>query len=608
MAKRNRNHSIDSPDIDKKRRITKESLKQTLAIFSFVRPYKYLFILGMAFLLLSTGASFAFITFLKDLVDPAVYQIVGWEKEIQSVARLLFIVLIVQAFFSFMRIYLFARVSENSMADIRTSIYEHLLVLPLAFFERRRVGELTSRITSDVAQLQNALSVTLAEFIRQLATFIIGVIILFGISVKLSLIMLSTFPVTIICAILIGRYIRKVSKKSQDALAEGNVIVEETLQSIQVVKAFVNDYLEARRYRKHMKEVVRFALQAANARGIFVMFLITAVFGGITLVVWFGVNMIGQGVLTTGNFIYFIMVTMFIGGSIAGLGDMYGQLQKTIGASERILEILKEKVEYPFHPGPSSNGQHIQGDIRFDQVHFRYPTRPDISVLSGVSLHIQAGNKIALVGHSGAGKSTIASLILHFYPLEKGQIFIDKKPLDEFSFPELRSHIGIVPQEVLLFGGSIKENILYGRPSATDAEVKKAAEKAYAWNFIHQFSEGMDTLVGERGVKLSGGQRQRIAIARAILKDPAILILDEATSSLDAESEHLVQAALDHLMKGRTTVIIAHRLSTIRKVDKIYVIDHGEIVETGTHDELSLKNGGIYQNLLKLQFESSEMN
>ncbi len=606
MAKRNKNHQLYFPEEDKKRKVTGESLKQILEIVTFIKPYRGLFFLGLFFLLLSTVATFAFITFLKDLVDPAVYQTDGWEQEIQSVAKMLVIVLIIQAFFSFMRIYLFARVSERTMADIRNAIYQHLLVLPLSFFEKRRVGELTSRITGDVTQLQNALSVSLAEFIRQIATFLIGVVLLFGISVKLSLIMLSTFPVAIICAIFIGKYIRKVAKKSQDALAEGNVIVEETLQSIQVVKAFVNERFEALRYQKHMSEVVNFALKAANARGIFVVFLITAVFGGITLVVWFGVNMIGQGVLTTGSFIYFIMVTMFIGGSIAGLGDLYGQLQRTIGASERIRGILRENTEYTFSTQPPNLASSISGHIIFENVHFRYPTRPDVNVLKGVNLDIETGEKVALVGYSGAGKSTIANLVLHFYPLEQGQIYIDQKPIHSFTYPELRSQIGIVPQEVLLFGGTIRENIAYGRPGASLSDIQHAAKQAYAWEFIQQFPEGIETIVGERGVKLSGGQRQRIAIARAVLKDPSILILDEATSSLDAESEHLVQAALDHLMEGRTTIIIAHRLSTIRKVDRIYVLNEGKIAESGSHNELSIRDNGIYQNLLKLQLETNE--
>jgi ABC-type multidrug transport system fused ATPase/permease subunit len=313
---------------------------------------------------------------------------------------------------------------------------------------------------------------------------------------------------------------------------------------------------------------------------------------------WYGASLVASGEMSVGELVSFVLYTTFIGGSIAGLGDIYSQLQKAIGSSERVLEILEEEAES--EAGDVS--PIFRGEIEFDQVRFRYPTRPEVEVLKSVSFHIKSGEKVALAGHSGAGKSTIIQLLSRFYEVENGAIRVDDRDVKDWDLKSLRSKIGIVPQEVLLFGGSIRENIAYAKPGASEEEIVLAAKKANAWQFISQFPEGLDTLVGERGVKLSGGQRQRVAIARAILKDPAILILDEATSSLDAESESLVQEALDELMKGRTTLIIAHRLATIRKVDRIYVLSEGKIVEQGSHMELLKDTSGFYANLVRLQF------
>jgi ABC-type multidrug transport system fused ATPase/permease subunit len=415
---------------------------------------------------------------------------------------------------------------------------------------------------------------------------------------KLTLFMLATFPVLVIIAMVFGRFIRKLSKSTQDELAAANVIVEETLQSISTVKSFVGEAYESARYGSGLSRVVIVALKAAKFRGAFISFIIFALFGGIVGVMWYGASLVGSGEMSVGDLVSFVLYTTFIGGSIAGLGDIYGQVQKAIGSSERVLEILQEEEE-------SSEGtkkSKFLGKIEFNQVSFEYPTRPEVEVLKALSFHVNPGEKVALAGHSGAGKSTIIQLLLRFYETQRGEIRVDDHLVTDWELASLRAHIGIVPQEVLLFGGSIRENISYAKPEASEDELIAAAKKANAWQFISQFPEGMQTLVGERGVKLSGGQRQRIAIARAILKDPSILILDEATSSLDAESEALVQEALDELMKGRTTIIIAHRLATIRNVDRIYALSEGRIIEEGSHAELVQKEDGFYSNLVRLQF------
>ncbi|MFB9210835.1 ABC transporter ATP-binding protein [Echinicola jeungdonensis] len=581
-----------------KRKLNKKNLSKLIGIFNFVLPYKGIFIVGLLFLLLSSLTLLAFPHVAGKLIDTA--QGKDWIfNDINSIALVLIGILFVQSVFSFFRVWLFAQVSERSMRDIRLSLYNRMVHLPMTFFDKRRTGELISRITSDVSLLQDTFSVTLAELFRQIITLLAGTVFLFVTTPRLTLFMLATFPVLVIIAMVFGKFIRKLSKSTQDELASANVIVEETLQSISTVKSFAGEDYETNRYQKGLNRVVKIALKAAGFRGAFISFIIFALFGGIVAVMWYGALMVSTGAMSIGDLVSFVLYTTFIGGSIAGLGDIYGQVQKAIGSSERVLEILEEKPEVSL---TDYQDVQIEGKVTFENVRFNYPTRPEVDVLKGIQLDINPGDKIALAGHSGAGKSTIIQLLLKFYPINQGEISIDGQAINQWNYKQLRSQIGIVPQEVLLFGGSIRENIAYAKLDASDEEIMEAAKKANAWQFICKFPEGLDTLVGERGVKLSGGQRQRIAIARAILKDPSILILDEATSSLDAESEALVQEALDELMKGRTTIIIAHRLSTIRKVDRIYVLKDGEIVEEGNHDSLANQDGGFYANLVKLQF------
>ncbi|TXH28199.1 MAG: ATP-binding cassette domain-containing protein [Cyclobacteriaceae bacterium] len=592
MAKRNREEG-------EKRPLNKAGIKKFLGVFRFALPYKWIFAVGLLALSLSSGVLLSFPYLSGKLLDVAQGKTDFYFNTINQVALVMIAVLLIQGVFSFLRVYTFTYVSEHALADLRMQLYSKIIWLPLPFYDSRRVGELMSRITSDVSILYDTFTFTLAELLRQILILVIGIPLLIVLYPKLTIFMLLTFPLLIIAALFFGKFIRKLSKKTQDQLATANVVVEETLQSVTVVKAFTNEVFEINRYKNSLAEVIKTAIRTSRYRGAFISFTIVALFGGIVAVGWFGALMVQTGEVQVGELFSFIIYTVFIGGSIAGLGDIYSQLQKSIGASERILEILETADEKP----EVSTAIKLQGKIEFNNVQFAYPTRPDVQVLKGINISIRPGEKVALVGPSGSGKSTIINLLLQFYQPSAGTILVDDLIAPRYNLHAYRSNLGVVPQEVILFGGTIRENIAYGKPGASEAEITDAAHKANAWEFIESFPDGLDTVVGDRGVKLSGGQRQRVAIARAILRNPAILILDEATSSLDAHSEKLVQDALENLMQNRTTLVIAHRLSTIRKVDTILVIKEGVIAEAGNHAELSARHNGIYSNLLKLQVD-----
>lgn len=586
-------------DEGEKRPLNKTGIEKLVGIFRFVLPYRWTFVVGLVALGLSSGTLLSFPYFAGKLLDVAQGKSDFFLTTINQIGLALIGILLVQGVFSFLRVYTFTTVSERTLADLRQHVYSKIIWLPISFFDQRRVGELISRITSDVGTLQDTFTFTLAELLRQVLMLLIGVPMIFILFPRLTIFMLLTFPLLIVAALFFGRFIRKLSKKTQDQLATSNVIVEETLHSIAVVKSFTNELFEVLRYKKSLNEVVNTAIRASKYRGVFISFTIVALFGGIVAVSWYGAYLVQAGEVSVGDLFSFVLYTTFIGGSIAGLGDIYSQLQRSVGASERILEILGEADEH----ASVTNNLKLSGKIEFDKVRFSYPTRSDVTVLKEISFSVKPGEKIALVGPSGSGKSTIINMLMRFYAPSGGEIRVDNIRASDYNLSDYRSNIGIVPQEVILFGGTIRENIAYGKTSATEEEIIEAARKANAWEFIESFPEQLDTLVGDRGVKLSGGQRQRVAIARAILKDPAILVLDEATSSLDAKSERLVQEALEKLMKNRTTVVIAHRLSTIRKVDTIFVIKEGSIAESGTHAQLASMESGIYSNLLKLQVE-----
>ncbi|OXA81639.1 ABC-type multidrug transport system, ATPase and permease component [Flavobacterium aquidurense] len=586
-----------------KAKLDSNSLQKAIRIFKYGKGHKWKFFLGLIFLLLTSATALAFPKLMGMLVDCVTNKDLSRANEI---AVGLMVILTLQAIFSFFRISLFVNFTENSLSNIRFALYENLVKLPMGFYSQKRVGELNSRISADISQLQDTFTTTIAEFLRQFILIVGGFVILGNISPKLTLMMLAIVPIVAVAAVIFGRFIRKYGKKTQDKVAESQVIVEETLQGISNVKAFANEWYEIQRYKNKIKEIVKIAIKGGQYRGYFASFIILCLFGCVVAVVWYGITLTIKGeVEGVGDLISFVLYTTFIGASFGGIAEMYAQIQKAVGATERVFELLEETPE-AINANPKTTPiEKIKGTVSFKNVAFSYPSRKEVEVLKDVNFSAEFGQKIAIVGPSGAGKSTISSLLLRFYDITSGEILVDGKNIYDYDLENLRGNMSIVPQDVILFGGTIRENIAYGKPDATDEEIMLAAKQANALNFVEGFPEKFETLVGERGVKLSGGQRQRIAIARALLKNPSILILDEATSSLDSESEKLVQEALEVLMQGRTSIIIAHRLSTIRNADKILVLDNGKITEEGTHQELINLENGIYKNLSNLQFSNS---
>lgn len=588
-------------------KVSKESINRAKGIFDYLKPYKFRFIIGWLFLILSSSTMIFFPYLMGQLLGSAGKSVSLTDslslisiENINTVVILLFVLFGIQAVFSYFRVILFTNVTENTLKDIRYKAFEKLVYMPMDFFNKNKVGELTSRIANDINQIQETLRTTIAEFFRQIITVFGSIILLLFISWKLSLIMLGTVPVMALIAVFFGRFIRKLSKQAQDHSAESNSIVEEALMGISNVKAFTNELFLLKKYENNLDEIKRLSVKAGVWRGLFISFIIFCMTGAIVFIIWQGL-LLTQGSnpeLSSADFFSFMLYTIMMVASISSVPDLYASIQKSIGATDNLMQIIQQDNEKEILKGTIQN--EIKGEIEFQNVSFSYPQRADISVLSNVGFKIEKNQTVALVGASGAGKSTISSLLLNYYKVNEGHLLFDGVDIKSIETKHLRKHIAIVPQEVILFAGSILENILFGRPEASEKEAVEAAKKANAYEFINSFPEGFDTQVGDRGIQLSGGQKQRIAIARAILKNPTILILDEATSALDSESEKLVQDALDQLMLGRTSIVIAHRLSTIKKADKILVLEKGNVVEEGTHNSLMDKNG-LYANFVELQ-------
>lgn len=588
--------------------LTRDSYKKATKIFSYLKPYRLQYTIGWIFLVLSTTIGLVFPVLLGQLLGAGngaktsmadVIKTIDLSN-INTVATALFILFGAQAVFSYFRVVLFTNVTESTLRDLRSDVFQRLLHLPMDFFNRNTVGELTSRLSSDITQIQETLRTTVAEFFRQIVMIVGGISILLFISWKLALIMLGTVPVIAIVAVIFGRFIRRLAKEAQDKTASANATAEEALTGIGNIKAFTNELFSMRRFTNAINEIKRLNIKSGLWRGVFVSFVVFCMFGAIVFIIWQGLLMT-EGPhpgLAKGDLYSFLMVTLLMAASIGSLPDFYAGIQKSIGATEKLINLLTEISEKELFTGKATPT--ITGAITFDNVHFSYPQRPDISVLNGISFSIGSNQTLALVGASGGGKTTIASLVLNYYPDYSGEILFDNQSSKDIDLNYLREHIAVVPQDVILFAGTIYENIAFGKPTASKEEVEAAALQANAFEFIQRFPDGFETQVGDRGIQLSGGQKQRIAIARAILKNPTILILDEATSALDSESEKLVQDALDQLMKGRTSIVIAHRLSTIRNADKIIVLQNGLVAEAGNHSEL-LATNGLYADLLKLQ-------
>ncbi len=571
-------------------------------VLSYLRPHRRVFIPSLLALFASAGLALAFPWFMKELFGGTVDDLregVPREEILQSANRTILWLLgalALQALIGFFRVQGFIRSGEAALNDLRKDLFARLLRLPLPFFQEHRSGALSTRVAADLATVRETLMTTLPQAARQVVVLTGSLMLVFVMSWKLSLAMLGSVPFVVLAVAIAGRRVRGYSKDAQDALAEAGTVIEESVQSITEVKAFTNENFEGERYSDALGRFYHVTLRGAFARASFLAFVIFVMFGTIAGVTWLGVRMMVAGDLTHEQFSGFVLFSVFVGASLGSMPEIVSQVQAMTGATERLREIMGERSE-------TEGGEIVEslgGGLAFSGVSFRYPSRPERKVLDGVDFEIATGSRIALVGPSGAGKSTIFSMVLGYYRPESGRVLFDGRDAASLDLASLRRRIAVVPQEVLLFGGTIRENIGYGRPDASAGDIERAAKEANAHEFIEALSEGYDTVVGPRGVKLSGGQRQRIAIARAILADPRILLLDEATSALDAESERLVNEALERLMEGRTSLVIAHRLSTVRHADRILVVNHGQVVEQGTHDEL-MTHEGTYRLLVETQ-------
>ncbi len=589
-------------------KLSKESIQKAKKIFSYLKPYRVQFGIGWIFLVFSSSIGLLFPLLMGQLLGAGAEETSSMQGMLDLISAdttttfviALFVMFAVQSFFSFFRIVIFTNVTENALRDIRQDAFSRLIYMPMDFFNRNKVGELTSRISSDIEKIQETMRTTIAEFFRQIVIILGGITFLVVISGKLALIMLATVPVMAIVAVFFGRFIKKLSKTAQDEAASSNAVIEESLMGITNIKSFTNEKFVLTKYLKLINAIRALNIKSGLWRGVFVSFLIFCMSGAIVFIVWQGLLMT-QGPnpeLSRGDFFSFIMFTIMMGASFGSIPDMYASIQKAIGSTENLMSIISESSEQEIYTGKEK--PEITGAVQFSNVAFTYPQRQDFEVLKGLSFEAKKNETIAFVGSSGAGKSTIASLLLNYYQNYTGSITFDGIEGKSIDTEHLRSSMAIVPQEVILFAGSIKDNIAFGKPTASDEEIMEAAQKANALEFINSFPEGFETQVGDRGIQLSGGQKQRIAIARAILKNPTILILDEATSALDSESERLVQEALNTLMKGRTSFVIAHRLSTIRNANKILVLNEGKIVEMGQHDEL-IALAGAYAGFVEMQ-------
>ena len=562
-----------------------------------VRPYTSRLVIAFLFLVVAAAAGLVFPAVLRYLLDAA-FELKD-RGALDRIALGLLGVFAVQGVANFVQVFLLSSSTERIVATLREQTFAHLIRLSPAFFTERRTGELTSRLSSDLALLQSLLSTWISELSRQTLFLIGGIAMMFVTNPRLTLTTLAVVPVVVVAAFTFGRALRKASTSVQDRIGEAMGMADESFGSIRTVQSFTREGIETQRFSALLHDLVGVAVSRARIRALFFGVVGFVAFGSVAAVLWQGGAQVVEGKLTAGTLVAFLFYALFVAAAVGTLASLFGNFQEAIGAASRVFELLDAEptVREPAHPRRFT--EPVRGAVTLEAVAFRY--QPDLpNVVQDISLDIAPGEVVALVGRSGAGKTTIASLLPRFWDVTAGRITLDGIDIRELSLDTLRGAIGIVPQEPVLFSGSIRENIAYARPDASDADVLRAAQAAHAWEFIERLPEQWSTRVGERGVKLSGGQRQRIAIARVFLKDPAVVILDEATSSLDTESERYVEQALEQLLQGRTTLLIAHRLSTVRRADRVVVLDQGRIVETGSHDELLQRENGLFARLHQL--------
>ncbi|GAA5439497.1 putative multidrug export ATP-binding/permease protein SAV1866 [Deinococcus caeni] len=597
-----RSASSLSPDSPRVRR----DPRQLVRLLAFARPYRALFVVGLLATLVSSGLNLVFPALFGRLIDASFLRVGSSDtSQLDRTVVLLLGIFALSALFGAAQSYLLSRVGAGVVADLRRAVFSHLLTLSPRFFGEHKTGDLTSRLTSDVGTVQTVTSTALAQLAAQSVSLVGAVVLLVTTSPRLSLLTLAVIPLVIGTAVVVGRQIRRVSREVQDAVAGANASAEEAISGVRVVQSFTAEGVERGRYGEGVLASFRAALRRAQWQALMAGVMSFLTFGALAVVLWYGGRQVMAGSLTPGNLVTFLFYALQVGGTVAALTGIFNQFQEALGASGRIFELLDERSDLP-QPAQPAPLARAEGRVAFEGVSFGYGADGERgAVLRDVTLDVPAGQVVALVGPSGAGKTTLVNLIPRFWDVTGGTLRVDGRDVRDYALADLRAQVGLVPQETLLFSGTVRENILYGRPGARPEEVEAAARAANAHEFIMAFAQGYDTVVGERGVKLSGGQRQRVAIARAVLKDPRILILDEATSALDNESEALVQAALEQLMQGRTTFVIAHRLSTIRNADRIVVMDGGRVVEDGPHAAL-IAQGGLYRDLYELQFRSQE--